>query len=68
MRYLPRNYDNVTADAMRFAESAAMNGWLFNEYIQSARDAWIIQHENALSQAKYSIEQDIKKSQNRTEL
>jgi hypothetical protein len=54
----PRNYEGVTGDAIRFAQAAMINGWLFDEYIKVAREAWVIQHENALRQAKYQVEKD----------
>jgi len=52
----PRNYDRVTEEAVRFAELAASNGWLFDEYIKAAKTAWVMYHEDALRQAKYQVE------------
>jgi hypothetical protein len=40
---------------MRFADSAIMNGWLFDEYIKLAKEAWVIAHEDALRQARYQV-------------
>jgi hypothetical protein len=60
--YSPRNYEKVTEEAIDFADAAIRNGWLFDEYIRSAREAWIIKHEDLLSQAKYQVQKDIERS------
>jgi hypothetical protein len=61
MKIGPRNFDTVSEEAIRFAESAMRNGWLFEEYIRTAREAWTIAHEDALRQARYQVEQDADK-------
>ena len=58
MRFEPRNFDRVSGEAIEFAKSAMRNGWLFEEYIRTAREAWTLAHEDALSQAKYQVERD----------
>ena len=56
----PRGYEVVTRSAIDFADEAIRHGWLFDEYIRSAREAWVIKHEDLLSQAKYQVERDEK--------
>jgi len=52
----PRNYDSVTSEISRGAQAAISNDWLFSEYLQAIKEAWVLKHEDMLRQAKYQVE------------
>jgi orotate phosphoribosyltransferase-like protein len=56
----PRNFDSVSGKAVDVADDAVRNGWLFKEYLEMVKHAWIVAHENNLSQAKYQVEKSSK--------
>ena len=55
MHELP-NFDRVSNEAIDFANSAMRSGWTYSDYLRTAKDAWVIAHEEALKQAKYHVE------------
>lgn len=58
MKYLPQNYERVTSEIMDGAKSAMQNGWLFSEYLEAVKQAWVYAHEDALKQANYQVSKE----------
>lgn len=53
---LPR-YEQVTRQAMIFADEAIQSSWSLENAIRSLEEAWIIAHEDMLRNAKHEVNQ-----------
>ncbi len=52
-----RYFSAISGEARNFADSAVRANWSFENYIQCAREAWLVAHEEKLRHAKWEIEE-----------
>jgi hypothetical protein len=53
----PQFFSAAGENALHFARASINAGWQFERYLQAAKDAWILAHEDALKQAQYDVKE-----------